>query len=347
MLDKPLRPGDFGNAPQRMAALVGLPALAAEFGVTLEQILDGLPLSREAFGSDENRIPYGLACEVLERAAALTGCPHLGLLLGARFDHRCMGISGRWMQNAPTLEAALTGFIALQSTATRGATAYLHRMGEHCVFGYGAFDRSAVGCMQIYATVMPVAVNFIRSLTGGKARMHEILFTFRKPMDVRPYEAFFGVTVRFGQPQTAVVMSHSSLGLAIPGARAIDFAELQRQASEMMPPSGTVWSDRVRRVLRRSLLRGETSGPEAAAELGINPRALRRGLAAEGTRFKDILADVRYHAAQELLAVTDLGAGEIAEALGYANQPAFNHAFRTWSSLTPLEWRRQWRGSPH
>ena len=88
MLDTALRPRDFGDAPQRMAALVGLPALAAEFGVRLEDILVGLPLSPAVFESDENRIPYGLACQVLERAALLTRCPHLGLLLGSRLDHR-------------------------------------------------------------------------------------------------------------------------------------------------------------------------------------------------------------------------------------------------------------------
>jgi AraC-like DNA-binding protein len=345
MLDRALGKPDFGNAPQRMAALVGLPALAAEFGVDFARILEGFPLQRAAFDSDENRIPYGLICQVLEKAAALTGCPHLGLLLGSRFDHRCMGIAGQWMQNAPTLEAALTGFIALQSTATRGATAYLHRVGEYCVLGYGAYDRSALGCMQVYATVIPLAVNFIRSLTGGKARIEEILFTFRKPVDVRPYEAFFGVPVRFGQPQTGIVMAQGSLGLAIPVARAVDFAELQSRASAMMPPSDAVWTDRVKRLLRRSLLRGDVSGPDVAAELGINPRALRRNLESEGTSFKDVLAEVRCNAAQELLAVTDLGAGDIAEALCYANQPAFNHAFRRWSGVTPLQWRMAWRSA--
>ncbi|MCF1709977.1 AraC family transcriptional regulator [Tabrizicola sp. J26] len=344
MLDNGLRPGDFGNAPQRLAALVGLPHLVAEFGVPFDDVLRGFPVAASTFESDENRIPYGLFCQIMDRAAELTGCPHIGLLLGSRFDHRCMGLAGRWMANAPTLEAALTGFIALQSSATRGATAYLHRTGEDYILGYGAFDRSALGYVQNYATVMPVAFNLIRELTGGKATIVEVLFSFRKPSDIRPYRDFFGVPVLFDQPQTGVVFTKASLALPIPGANLLDFAEMQRRAEALLPPGQSPWSDRTRRMLRSALLRGETQGPEIAAALGVHPRALRRSLASERTTFRDLLAEVRFGAAQELLAVTDLSAGEIAAALCYANQPAFNQAFRTWSGMTPREWRQDWKG---
>jgi hypothetical protein len=55
--------------------LSGCLLLAAEFGVDLTAILLGLPLSPVAFESNENRIPHGLACQLLETAAKLTGCP--------------------------------------------------------------------------------------------------------------------------------------------------------------------------------------------------------------------------------------------------------------------------------
>lgn len=343
MLDKTLCQTDFGNAPQRIASLVGLPALLKEFRVPLASVLNGLPVSAATFEDDDTRIPYGLVCQILERAAEVTRCPHFGLLLGSRFDHRCMGLAGRWMQNAPTLEAALSGFIALQSSATRGATAYLHRTGEDCILGYGAFDRSALGYVQNYATVIPIGFNFIRALTSGKAVVTEILFSFRRPKDSRPYTDFFRVPVHFDQIQTGIVMTRSSLALSVTDASPVRFAEMRRLAAGMMPPSDTVWSDRVRRLLRSSLLRGETLASETAAELGVQPRSLRRYLAAEGTTFKDLLGEVRLGAAQELLAVTDMSAGDIASALSYANQPAFNDAFRRWCGVTPQQWRRDWR----
>jgi AraC-like DNA-binding protein len=345
MLDKALRPGNFGDAPQRMAALVGLPALLSEYGVALGDVLDGFPISATTFDSDENRIPYGLFCQIMERSVALTGCPHLGLRLGSRFDHRCMGLAGQWMANAPTLGAALSGFIELQSSATRGATAYLHKTGEHYILGYGAYDRSALGYVQNYTTVIPVGYNFVKALTGGKAEVVEILFSFRKPRDVRPYNEVFGVPVRFDQAQTGIVFTRASLALPVPGANPLRLAELQRLAASVMPSSDTPWSDRVRRKLRQSLALGGTHSQEASEGLGVHPRTLRRNLASEGITFKDLLGEVRFGAACELLAVTDLSVGDVANALSYANQPAFNDAFRRWSGTTPLNWRKQWRAT--
>ena len=345
MLDKVFRPRDFGDAPQRLAALVGLPALVREFGVSFDDVLEGFPISAAIFENDENRIPYGLFCQIMERAVALTGCPHLGLRLGSRFDHRCMGLAGRWMANAPTLGAALTGFVELQSSATRGATAYLHRTGEHYILGYGAFDRSPLGYVQNYMTVMPVAFNLLKALTRGRVTVVEVLFSFRKPEDVRPYKDVFGVPVHFDQTQTGIVFTRAGFALPIPGANPLEFAEMQELAASITPPSETPWSDRVRRLLRQSLLRGETHAREASTALKVHPRALRRHLAAEGASFKDLLGEVRFGAAQELLAVSDLSVGEIAASLSYANQPAFNAAFRRWSGTTPQQWRSAWRSS--
>ena len=41
------------------------------------------------------------------------------------------------MQNALDLETALTGFVVLQQSNSRGALAYLHRHSDAVIFGYG------------------------------------------------------------------------------------------------------------------------------------------------------------------------------------------------------------------
>jgi AraC-like DNA-binding protein len=333
---------DFGNAPQRLASLVGLPALLSEFGVPLDAFLSGLPIDRLVFTSDENRIPYGLATHLLRRAVELSGCQHFCLLLGSRYDHRCMGAAGRWMQNAPTLGAALNGFIALQSTATRGATSYLHRHGGDVIFGYGAFDRSSPDHAHNYAVVIPMAYNIVNMLSGGRARVLEVLFSFRKPTDTRPYSDFFKVPVRFDQPESGLLMAASSLDLPVKGASPVDFAMLQSEANGLMPPGEKPWSDRVTRSLRASLPLARFKAADVASDLCIHPKKLSRLLALERSSYRDLLAEVRYQAASELLATTDLPVSEIALAMGYQNHAAFDAAFRLWSGMTPSGWRADW-----
>jgi AraC-like DNA-binding protein len=72
----------------------------------------------------------------------------------------------------------------------------------------------------------------------------------------------------------------------------------------------------------------------------VNVRTLSRRLASEGTSFQEILDDIRYAMARELLAVTDMPIGDIADALSYSAHGPFIDAFRRWSGIAPSVWRR-------
>jgi AraC-like DNA-binding protein len=329
------------NALQRMSFVTGIPDVLRDFGVTLEQAIAGLPIDPQAFSDLDRRIPYSLISELFLRCAGITDCPHFGLLLGSRHDHRCLGFPGLLMKHAPTLEAALSAFVRMQPTNSRGASTYLHRNDEESVIlGYGIYDRSAVGHAVVYAAVMAVAFNAVLALTRGVARPAEVLVSFRRPADIKPYSKFFGVPVRFDQPQTGLVLPLSALAAPIPGARAAEFERLKAQAAAADPPSDRVWTDRVRHSIRPMLLRGNVTTETAAARLGLGLRALSRRLEAEETTFQWILGDIRYVMARELLTVTDMPIGAIADALSYSAHASFVDAFRRWSGTTPSEWRR-------
>ncbi|MFO1151539.1 MAG: AraC family transcriptional regulator [Alsobacter sp.] len=323
-----------------MSLLVGLPGLLAERGVPLTRALEGLPLTPDEFTDPERIIPYSLACRLLERAATLAQCPHLGLLLGARHDHRVLGLPGELLANAPDLGAALSSFIQLQPGASRAATIYLQRQDGHVVVGYGLYAGASMATEQVSCAAIALAASTLRLLTGGQAAPSEVLFAFRRPADPSPHHAFFGVPVRFDQPQSGLVLPRAVLALPIVGARPAEFERLQRLAAARMPAWKSLWADRVKRTLRPMLLRGEPTAPATAAELGVSVRTLSRRLAAEGSTFQGLLDEVRYATARELLAVTDLPVGEVALALSYATHGAFVDAFRRWSGMAPSHWRR-------
>jgi AraC-like DNA-binding protein len=328
------------DAPQRMGPLVGVAALLAEFGVPLESALAGLSLDPEIFSDPERRISYALAAEVIQRCATLSNCPHFGLLLGSRHDHRSLGAPGLWMQNSPDLETALAGFVALQQGNSRGASVYLHRYGDAVIFGYGIYERGAVAHEQIYALIEALAFNTVRALTRGVAQPVEVLFSFRRPRETKPYSDLFGVPIRFDQPESGLVLPLSALRAPIPGARPEELQRLERLAAGMAPARHRVWTDRVRHALRPLLLRGEPTSASSAANLSVNVRTLSRRLASEGTSFQEILDDIRYAIARELLAVTDMPIGDIAAALSYTAHGPFIDAFRRWSGVAPSVWRR-------
>ncbi len=62
--------------------------------------------------------------------------------------------------------------------------------------------------------------------------------------------------------------------------------------------------------------------------------------------FQRVLDEVRFAMATELLAITDLPVGDIADALSYAAHASFVDAFRRWTGTSPSRWREEVRARP-
>ena len=79
--------------------------------------------------------------------------------------------------------------------------------------------------------------------------------------------------------------------------------------------------------------------------LAMHRRTLNRRLKAQGMTFQEILDQVRYEVARELLAETQVAIDDIAAALGYASVSPFVRSFGRWSGTTPGRWRRRFDAS--
>jgi len=102
-------------------------------------------------------------------------------------------------------------------------------------------------------------------------------------------------------------------------------------------------ADLLQRVERRIvdlLPKGAAKAKVIAADLGVSERKLTRQLAALGTSFNDVLDQIRTQLALKYVGETDLRLAQIAFLLGYANQPAFNLAFRRWTGQAPTDLRQ-------
>jgi AraC-like DNA-binding protein len=74
---------------------------------------------------------------------------------------------------------------------------------------------------------------------------------------------------------------------------------------------------------------------EVAQHLQMPTWTLRRKLAEEGTRYRNLLNDTRRDLAETYIRDTELAFGEIAYLLGFASAEAFQRAFKRWTGVTP------------
>ena len=331
------------SAFQRAGAFAHLASVVRSLGGSPAAISAGLDVDLEALAADD-LVPFADCLIVLERAAEQTGCGHVGLLMGAEYRWAQHGIIQRLAREAPTLREALQDFVTWQLGYTSGAAVYLHRFGADFALGYGIYDRVSPGSRHLYEAVVAIGCDMLRDLTDGRVAPLEIHLCHASPEDAAIYQRVLRVPVRFNQIQSCLIVPGADIDLPRPAAHPERRQDLIAQITRMLGlPAGQVGA-RVRHLVRSRLLRGDPSMAGMARCLGLGARTLRRQLAAEGAVFETIRDEVRFNAARELLALTDLPVGEIADALAFASHSAFGQAFRRWSGTSPTEWRRQTAG---
>ena len=113
-----------------------------------------------------------------------------------------------------------------------------------------------------------------------------------------PYRRFFQTECRFDSERTALLFPAALLKLRLPKADPKRIRDLQREA-HARDDFGLVF--RLRRSLRTLLLSQAASGDEVARQLSMHRRTMERHLKSEGTTFQEVLGEVRFQAACQLL----------------------------------------------
>jgi AraC-like DNA-binding protein len=98
------------------------------------------------------------------------------------------------------------------------------------------------------------------------------------------------------------------------------------------------WLGRIRQLLGAQL--NAAPGLEGLAEqMKCSARTLRRHLKDLGCSYQELLDELRFEQAKQMLCEDQLPIYRIAEALGFSETASFRHAFVRWSGVTPSQFR--------
>jgi AraC-like DNA-binding protein len=323
----------------RVGVLVELPDLLRALGVDPERTITDAGIRPELLEDTESKLSFTKFGRLMRVCAARTGCDHIGLLLGLRARTHHLGEVGSLMRHAPTLGQAIQDLCTNQERYIRGAVAYLTVQNGIALWGYALQQAHVEGIEIISDAATAVGFSMIRELSG--ASPDTILNLRKSPADFSPYKKLLGLVPRFNSEQTAVLFPVSLLDAPVLNAEREKRRTAEDRVARYWAVAKPSIADRVARSLTARVLFGKTSIEELADESQMHPRTLRRRLQKEGTNFRDLLAEARFAAAEQLLMGTQMRATEIAEVLGYSDLPAFSVAFTRRVGVAPSEWRRQ------
>lgn len=182
----------------------------------------------------------------------------------------------------------------------------------------------------------------VADLMAGELPLERVTVAAPPPPNWAAVKHNFPCPVEFNAGRTQWIFLPGSVNRALPLADAELLTLYSSRCDAMM---GRAQADcpvrqRLAALLDRSDGEFLTAG-EAARQLALSERTLHRRLADEGTRFSAMVDEARYARARELLTDRRMTIEAIAFAVGFAEPSSFSRAFKRWSGMGALEYRRQ------
>lgn len=337
---------DVLRSPAGAALLVDL---ATEHGMTHVDVLHGTPLTRGALDDLDAEVRLRDELQIISNMlGALPDVPDLGVQAGLRCHAASPGIWGLALMSSATLGDAMSVGVSLAALSFC-----------LCRLSVSADPADGTGRMILDASSLPTGIRRFaveRDSAGIQTLQRDLLmapdaelrvaYTMAQPAEtlVQKYIDVFGVEPEFDAPQNCLMVSLESLDKPLPQANQYARSMAEKQAVELL-------KHRSARAGVSGLLRGlmlASPSPvltldEAARELSVSSRTLRRHLAQEGASLRVLQEEVREALAEQLLVDNQRSVAEIAERLGYSQVSSFTQAFRRWKGVGPQEYRQQAR----
>lgn len=329
----------FGDT--EIGPLTPIPALLRRFGADPPRVLRSVGIEPHVFENAENRLSLERLGRLLRACIDATGQPHFALLVGSEFKLPMLNLLGYLVRHQPTVRAALRTLVLQLHLQDRGAVAALDESGaRYAQVSYAVCTPGVPETGLIHSTAIMVGFRLLKILCGSSWRPVEVRITAGNPADASVYREMFESKVRFEMPLSMVVFERHWLDARIAGADPDLLRVLNRMAAAVEGQVRMSLAHRVRRVLRSSVLAGTANSRRLSEIFSLSERGLRRHLAREGVALNDLIGEARQIVSEQLLEQTSLSLREIAGVLHYADPSVFSRAFRSWSGISPSEWRR-------
>ncbi|ROM65934.1 AraC family transcriptional regulator [Pseudomonas brassicacearum] len=307
-------------------------------GLPSDALLAGSGISAADLSRADTRITTNQEMQVCANAVALKR--DIGLELGLRMHVSSYGMLGYALLTSATLGDALR--LALRYPALLGTLFELNLEEDDEVVWLSASDYRENPTLAVFnAEFCMVSLKVIcNDLLGHVLPLRAARFEHPAPDYQVRYGAHFDCPVRFDSIDNAFAFDRHWLEQPLPLADPITHHAMaercRRQNTEFT--GRQAWLGRIRQLLSAQL--DAAPGLDGlAAQMNCSARTLRRHLKEQGCSYQELLDELRFERAKQMLCEDQLPIYRIAERLGFSETASFRHAFVRWSGVAPSQFR--------
>lgn len=282
-------------------------------------------------------------CALMDAAIQISGDHNLGIHIGERTTISVLGITGYLMESSKDLLTALHHLQEYTSSFSRLYYFGIELCGDVAIYRCEPIqvwnDLSPETARQSVDIAFAGTLHILRLLTGFQLQPLSISYRYSRITDTSEHERILKCRPQFNQSSNAIIFSLKDLQRSIISYN----RELNKVFIQMLQQKLQQENQSFIQQVRTIIL--ELSNPsfpnleDVAARLYLTPRTLQRKLQEENTNFRTETDSIKEELARNLLLSKNLTVSEIADRLGYADQAAFQRAFRQWTGQTPKAYR--------
>ncbi len=180
-----------------------------------------------------------------------------------------------------------------------------------------------------------------RWLSWGSAKeLKGVSFQYSEPPNTRDYSEIFNCPIRFDEPHNAIWIDEDVAFATISTYDAVKRAQMISRLDAMLDQSlaATSFADALSKTIRRQITQGRLTRPLVAEALGLSASKFSEALKSSGVTYKEEVDRVRRDMIEDLIA-SGASFTEMAQALGYNDQAAFNKAFQRLYGVSPTQYK--------
>lgn len=313
-------------------------------GVSAKEALAGIHISERQLVSPAVRVSANQVMQSYRNAIRLSRNPHFAYHTGLRFHVSTYGMYGFAILSSPDFRRTMAFAVNYHQLAAPLVDIQILERDECAVWTMAPIPYPQVDA-QLYKFIVElqagVHVALHRDIMGQMFCPSELHFTFGRPRGAKKDVEVFDCPVRYGQPENKLVFDVSWLNGSPNLGNEVTFSEVSQLCDRLLNELklSTGLAGKVREIFLAGM--GQPMSLElVAGRLKMSSRTLRRKLEQEGTSFRELIDELRAHAAIKYVRDTNLTIEDIAFALGFSDAAAFRHAFRRWTKSAPHEYRR-------
>lgn len=309
----------------RAAALAGFMDIASALGKDPVALLRKGGLSRSMLADREAMLPAITVVDMLELAAAETGCATFGLRMA---EHRSLSDLGRvslLIAHQATLRAALTILSHYRNRINSTLILNIQESADIAILREEFSLYTPRAARQATDLALGVIAGLCRALSDPGWQPEQVCFGYDAPpsTELEIYRRVFRCTVEFGSELNGLVLKASDLDRRNPHANPALALHAQHLIESVMDTREKSLAEEVEETIIILLPAGRATITGCAQALGFNPRTLQRHLDDGGTSFTSILNRVKSAQVQRFFRNRKLRLTDIAELLGYSSLGAF------------------------